>query len=352
MKNFVRFVFAVLFFPGLCYSQSAPPVDIFGGYSYLNFQVPASGVSAEQQLKLNGWNGSISVAFFHHLSGEADLSGHQLNDCGGVSGLKCDDFSYMFGPRYTFGDRTSKITIFVHGLVGRDRANIIPIGGGTIATTDTSIAAGGGGGLDIWFFRHVGLQIGPADYIYMNHLHSDNASNQSDYRISGGIALRFGGNFPPAEQKAPKEAKAPEEEKPKSHRSWIRPWHKTTTAPAETQTAQTTTPTPVTSAPAQPRPASPPPATLAPSRGMAIHSLGIVVAPQEFDGARILQIEPGGVAEMASLHVGDLIRSVDGKAVKTPMELAAEIADKSGKVRIGIQRGTFATETVILLGAH
>jgi S1-C subfamily serine protease len=81
---------------------------------------------------------------------------------------------------------------------------------------------------------------------------------------------------------------------------------------------------------------------------MAVHSLGVVVAPQEFDGARILEIEPGSVAEMASLHPGDLIKSVDGKAVRTPMELAAELTDKSGKVRIGILRGTVAPETVRL----
>jgi len=85
---------------------------------------------------------------------------------------------------------------------------------------------------------------------------------------------------------------------------------------------------------------------------MPIRPLGIVAAPQEFDGARILQVEPGSVAEMASLHVGDLIKSVDGKAVRTPMELAAELADKTGKVRIGILRGTWATETVILLGGR
>ncbi len=82
---------------------------------------------------------------------------------------------------------------------------------------------------------------------------------------------------------------------------------------------------------------------------MSIHPLGIVAAPQEFDGAKILSIEPGSVAEMASLHVGDLVKSVDGKAVRTPMELAAELADKTGKVRIGILRGTFATETEIVL---
>jgi Outer membrane protein beta-barrel domain/PDZ domain len=348
MKNFVSWAFAALLLSGLSAAQT-PAVDVFGGYSYLNLQVPSSGVTDSQRLKLNGWNASASIGLFHHFSAEADLSGHQLSDCGGVSDLKCDDFSYMFGPRYTFGDRGSRVTVFLHGLVGQDRGDILDVSSTTVS--DTSIAVAAGGGLDIWFLRHVGLQIGPADFLYMNHFHSDNASSQTDYRVAAGVAFRFGGNFPPAEPKAPKEPKeATEEKSEKSHRSWIRPWHKTKTetasAPSESE--------PTTSAPAAaPRHAqSAPPVATVPSRGMPIHSLGVVVAPQEFDGARILEIEPGSIAEMASLHVGDLIKSVDGKPVKTPMELAAEISDKTGKVRIGIQRGTFTTETEILLGAH
>jgi C-terminal processing protease CtpA/Prc len=83
---------------------------------------------------------------------------------------------------------------------------------------------------------------------------------------------------------------------------------------------------------------------------MLIASLGLAVGPQEFDGAKILEIVPGSIAEMASFKVGDMIKSVDGKPVRTPMELLAELSDKTGKVKIGIQRGDFATETVILLG--
>jgi S1-C subfamily serine protease len=89
-----------------------------------------------------------------------------------------------------------------------------------------------------------------------------------------------------------------------------------------------------------------------PGRGLSISSLGAVLAPQEFDGAKVVEVVPGGVAEMASLKPGDLIKSVDGKAVRTPMELAAELSDKSGKVHLGMQRGDFQTETVILLGTR
>lgn len=349
MKNVVRIAFAALSLAGVSFAQNTPAVDVFGGYSYLNLEVPSSGATNSQRLKLNGWNASGTIGLFHHFSAEADFSGHQLGDCGGISGLNCTDFSYMFGPRYTFGDRASRVTVFLHGLVGQDRADLLDISGTSIS--DTSVGVAAGGGVDFWFFRHIGLQLGPADYFFTNHFHSDNASSQNNYRVSAGVAFRFGGNFPAVEPKAPKEPKEKEKEKEpkeesKSHRSWKRPWHKIPASPpAETQPSTTPAPAPRPVPPSQPAPT-------APSRGMSIHPLGIVAAPQEFDGARILQIEPGSVAEMASLHVGDLIKAVDGKAVRTPMELAAELADKTGKVRISILRGTFATETVILLGAH
>jgi len=341
MEKIVRFALAALFLLGIASAQNIPAVDIFGGYSYLNFDVPSSGETTSQRLKLNGWDFSASVSLFHHFGAEADISGHQLSDCGGVSGLKCDNFSYMLGPRFTLGDRSNKLTGFVHGLVGRDRADILAISGTTVS--DTSVALAAGGGVDYWFFRHVGVQFGPVDYIYARHLNSFSASNQSNFRVSGGIALRFGGDFPPREPKPAKEPK----EKSESHRFWRRPWHKSKPAPPESRPSESHPSTPVTSAPQPAQPVTP-----VPSRGMPIHPLGIVAAPQGFDGARILSIEPGSVAEMASLRAGDLIKSVDGKAVRTPMELAAELSDKTGKVRIGILRGSFATETVIMLGTR
>jgi len=345
MKKFVQLALLALIVTGAAAAQKGPAVDVFGGYSYLNLRVPESGVTTAQNFKLNGFDASATIGLFRHFSAEADISGHELGDCGGITGLgapKCSDFSYMFGPRYTFGDHSSRITAFVHGLVGRDQANLLGLN--SLTFNDTATAVAGGAGLDYWFARHVGVQLGPIDVLYTNHLNADGASSQTTYRVAVGVAFRFGGNIPPA-QPTTTANKQPAEAKPKTHRSWIRPWHKTVEAPAEGEETTTATNAPPTAAP---------PARVAsvPSRGMAIHSLGVVVAPQEFDGARVLEIEPGSVAEMASLHIGDLIKSVDGKVVRTPMELAAELSEKAGKTRIGIQRGSFVTETTVLLAPH
>jgi hypothetical protein len=355
MKEFVRFTLASLCLP-LCLLGVASgqhfPVDIFGGYSYLAFDQPASGLTPYEQLKLNGWDFSVAAGQFHHFGVEADISGHQVNNCAGAGGITCKNISYMFGPRLTLGDRSKRLTYFAHALVGRDQADLL--GTSSFSTiTDTSMAYAAGGGGDFWLFRHIGLQFGPVDYVYTNHLTNNGASGQGSFRAAGGIALRFGGEFPEKEPKLPKEPKVKSEG---GHRSWIRPWHKSKPEPSG-EPAEAPAPTPAPSPAPAPRkqtpPTAQPPATTpanTASRGMSVRSMGIVVGPQEFDGAKVLSIDPGSVAEMAALHVGDLIKAVNGKTVRTPMELAAELSDKTGKVHITIMRGDFATETVIMLG--
>jgi len=341
MKKLVRLALVAVFVSGIASAQNLPPIDVFGGYSYLGYDVPLSTVTPSVDLKMNGWDASASVNLFRHFGAEADFSGHFVSDCGGVANVSCTNFSYMFGPRYTIGDRSSKITGFVHGLIGQDRVTVLQLCGTSVCNTtvnDTSAAFAIGGGADFWIYRHIGLQLGPIDLIHTSHFtnSTDNGDSQNTLRASVGVAFRFGGDFPQAEPKPPKEKKPPSE----SHRSWTRPWHKTQTTPTEGEPTE-----------GQPTPAGKPGAP-APSHGLAVNRLGVTVVPQEFDGAKIVQIQPGSVAEMASLHVGDMITSVDGKAVRTPMELAAELLDKTGKVRIGILRGKFSTETVIILSAQ
>ncbi len=86
------------------------------------------------------------------------------------------------------------------------------------------------------------------------------------------------------------------------------------------------------------------PATL--SAGMNVYALGVVVTLGRNQGAEITSEAPNGV--------GDVIDSVDGKPVKTPIELAAELSGKPAgtKIRLGfLIRGEWETETVISLNA-
>jgi len=57
---------------------------------------------------------------------------------------------------------------------------------------------------------------------------------------------------------------------------------------------------------------------------MTIPGLGAIAKLGRNRGAEITDEAPGGIAALAGLYVGDVINAVDGKPVKTPMELAAE----------------------------
>jgi hypothetical protein len=314
MKKLVLVALAAFLLLGMSSAQNIP-IEVFGGYSYYSLDLPANpgvGVATSTRLAMNGWDVSGSVGRWHHLSAEGDVSGHSVSNCNNNTSVNCSNFSYMFGPRYNLRDG-SKMTFFVHGLVGQDRGTLA-INGASL--TDTSLAFAGGVGVDYWVSRHIGLQLGPVDYIYTRHLNDEDYPSQSNLRASAGVVFRFGGEG--GSERAPKSRPAPSSGQPSSV--------------SARQTAQ--------------------PSANVPGHGMAIAALGIAVGPQEFDGAKILEVDPSGVGEMASMKVGDLIKSVDGKPVRTPMELLAELSDKSGKVKIGIQRGDFATETIILLGAH
>jgi hypothetical protein len=320
MNKLVHFALAVLFLAGVSTAQkfsNMPPIDVFGGYSYYSFDLPAnpSAATTSARLAMNGWDVSADVFRFHHLSAEADLSGHSLTNCQSTT-FSCSNFSYMFGPRYNFREG-SKITAFAHGLIGQDNATLAYNGS---SLTDTSLAFAVGGGVNYWLKPHIGVQLGSVDYVYTRHLSDFDVPSQSNFRANVGVVFRFGGESSAAP--SPKSKHAP------------------AAGPGPSQTSAGTV-----------HPSAQPSANLT-SRGMPIPALGIVVGPQEFDGAKIVEIDPGGVGEMASMKAGDLIKTVDGKPVRTPMELLAELSDKTGKVKIGIQRGDFSTETLVLLGGR
>jgi S1-C subfamily serine protease len=86
---------------------------------------------------------------------------------------------------------------------------------------------------------------------------------------------------------------------------------------------------------------------------MNVYALGVVVTLGRTQGAEITSEAPNGLAALAGLHLGDVINAVDGKPVKTPMELAVELSNRAAgdKVRLGyLINGQWQSETVVILG--
>src|ERR1700733_2124508 len=96
-----KFLFSAAIFLALAASSKAqdfPRAEIFGGYSYLSFDVAGARDKLESvtgddlsfipgRLNLNGWEASLDVNLNRWVGVEGDFSGHYVGSCGGAAGL-------------------------------------------------------------------------------------------------------------------------------------------------------------------------------------------------------------------------------------------------------------------------
>ena len=216
MRKFALVVGAVLGLCGSASGQDVPRAEVFGGFSYLNFDLAgaknALGISAStvpNRLSLNGWDAAAAVNFNRWVGIEGDFSGHYKGNCAGESGLTCKNLSFLGGPRFTF--RKGKITAFGHGLFGGETI-AVSASAATVATlltgvqvngpglSDTSISLSNksfslavGGGLDYAATKRISLRVGQLDYVLSQHYQDLNLPRQNNLRVSAGVVFTLGG---------------------------------------------------------------------------------------------------------------------------------------------------------------
>jgi len=158
-------------------AQTSDRVEVFAGYSHLNYYVYPAYTGPWTELGYNGLEVSAAYHLVPHLAAEADFSfengpGHSIQ-------------TYMGGARVSGG--TKKASLFGHVLFGGLRE---PYTG----AANTTFAAAFGGGFDYWIGRRVGVRFIQADYLRTStNLGSYFAihSNHANFRISTGVILRF-----------------------------------------------------------------------------------------------------------------------------------------------------------------
>jgi len=312
----MRHAFVVVFclaISSLSFSQDAR-ADLYGGYSYVN--IDTNGLESRQSA--NGWEAAISGSFNKWFAVEGDVNGYYktypatLN--GTIASTKITDYSYAGGPRINFKP------VFIHALFGGD--HLTGVSGGASESQD-GVAGLAGGGVQFkvsgpWAVR------ASFDYVFTRHnIFGGPSVTQNNFRAGAGIVYGFGRG------RAVESARVLQPSAP----------------PVSTpRPASSTQP----SAPQQP---STPRSTGA---GMRLDALGVTVMLGRGAGAEITDEAPEGAAALAGLHRGDVINSVDGKPVKTPIELASELANRptGDKVRIGYMlRREWQAEAVVVL-AH
>lgn len=176
--------------------QEVPRVEVFAGYSYLNFDLKANTTPTDGALNresFNGWEASATVSLNRWFGLEGDLSGHYKGSALGASGLICNDFSFMGGPRFAY--RKGNSTIFTHVLFGGDHGSgTVLYPGGSFSPSDTSFAMAAGGGFDYAVRKHISIRIGQVDYFMTRHFLTPLAT-QNNIRVSAGVVFTFGGRL-------------------------------------------------------------------------------------------------------------------------------------------------------------
>lgn len=287
-----------------CAAQDQPIVEISGAYQYDHLRLSADGISGTLNFS-DGADVSVGVPIRPWFDAVGDVSRvWKVYGSSGTSGC-----SYFGGCSVS-----ATVSVLTYGggfqITYRNYPHVQPFGRFILGDAHSSagasfsgISASGstdsffiapGGGLDIRIIHNLWLRVG-ADYLRT----SKDGETVNGVRALGGFTYMFGAR--------------PSVASPRSH-------------PQE----------PVST-----------------SARMKINALGLVAAVGQEQGAEIAEVLPNGVAALAGLRPRDVINTVDGKPVKSPMELAAELSSrKTGdKVRLGYSiRGEWPSETVVILG--
>jgi hypothetical protein len=296
MRNLCRSCILCIVVSGLAVAQDYPKAEVYGGYSYVN--IDTNKLTSRQSA--NGWEVSGSGNFTKWLAVEADVSGYyktytaNLQSLGlGIVDVKVTDYSYAAGPRINFRP------LFIHALVGGDHLTGSALG---FSKSQDGLAGAFGGGIEWSVSNHLAVR-SSVDYVFTRHnIFGGSSYTQNNVRVGAGLVYVFGGRGQAGER------------------------------PSRTGSSR------------QPARSS--------RSGMPIPALGLVATALDTGGAEISEVAPGSIAEQAGLRVRDVINAIDGKAVRTPMELQAELSSRAPgtKIRLGLLvRGYYQSEAVVIL---
>ena len=281
-----------------------PIVEVAGSYQFNHLRFSANGESLTEDAS-RGWDAAVNVPILRWLDAVGDMSRawktvnfvsptancSYFSGCVSYGNLNTSVLTYGGGPQLTY--RSNRyVEPFARFILGDAHSSASLFG---LSGSVNSFFIAPGGGVDMRVFRNLWLRIG-ADWF---HTAKDGVT-ANGVRALGGFKYSFGGNA-------------------------------TSPAPLRSRSSAPT------------------------SAMMRIGALGIMAAVGPSQGAVIAEVFPNGVGALAALHPGDVINAVDGKPVKTPMELAAELSGRAAgaKVRIGfLVHGQWQSETVVLLGEN
>jgi hypothetical protein len=165
----------ILFLASL--SAMAQKVDVFGGYSFVNYE-PGDSVGA---VAFNGGVGSVAYGFTKHFAAVGEVGGYHAS----VGGTGITAITYLFGPKVSM--KVGPLTPFGQVLVGGIHGN----GGGISAD---AFAATFGGGLDLKVSHHFAIRVAQIEDLYTRFDPSNfsaSGNSQNSLRYSTGVVFKL-----------------------------------------------------------------------------------------------------------------------------------------------------------------
>jgi len=177
-------VLFVLLLPQFLRAQTPDSVELFGGYTRTTFSVYGRYSGPWTRFGYNGFEASAAFKLVPYLAAEADFANAFASPNGDSSTVR----TFMAGPRIfaNFGNAT----VYGHLLVGGLTFNISGSG--------SSYVVAGGGGVNLWATRHIGVRLIQFDYLRNGFIRAavlgSGAGNSAmnNYRFSTGVVFRFG----------------------------------------------------------------------------------------------------------------------------------------------------------------
>ncbi len=211
--------------------QDAAKVEIFGGFSYANYELLPAGPSFSNsnetvtgnpsgRLGLYGWNAAVGVGLNSWFSFATDVSGYYSNSSTSTTNTitetpPCEPvacppvteqntsvasnpriYNFLFGPQFSYSH--SKLRPFGHFLVGGNhmdvtRSETVTSNGKVIgisslagpSETSTGFTMALGGGVDYVIRRNLAWRVA-ADYL------TNQGTDQNHVRVSTGLVWRPG----------------------------------------------------------------------------------------------------------------------------------------------------------------
>lgn len=177
-----------------------PSVEIFGGYSYLSVDVGADldGDDDDDIFDIDDREGfhGFGVSIAGNISESFGIVGdfsYNRKDISELTGLdsNANVSLFLFGPRFTA--RGNSVDGFVHAMVGVARQRVeVEVPGNDVEISETDLALGFGGGVDIKAGDRFAIRLFQLDYI---PIHSEDPFEFDEKRWTHNFRFQIGAVF-------------------------------------------------------------------------------------------------------------------------------------------------------------